>query len=81
MVWVVDGTRLKINSYRFFKGKESFYMIEKDIFRFDIFDELISSAWRDSHVPVIFDFQGSDVIDPQDARAILYCLFPVRFAI
>lgn len=79
MVWVVDGSRLKRDSSRFFKGKESFYMIDKGIFRFDFFDDNIPAAWHDNQVPVIFDFQGDDIINPQDARAMLYCLLPVRF--
>lgn len=79
MIWVVDGTRLKRDYPRFKKIKNNLRVVKEGVFRVDYPEEYFSDSWLDSTVPVIFDFQGSEVItNPDDFRCFLYCLFPVR---
>lgn len=79
MVWVVDGTRLKRDYPRFLKGKVYFQSIKHGVFLIDYPEEYLPSAWIDSSVPVIFDFQGIEPIgELKDMRYPLYCLFPKR---
>jgi competence CoiA-like predicted nuclease len=65
VVWIVDGTRLKRDYPRFLKGRKNdfentiFYNTDNpNIFRFDLIDWCLPSAWLESSVPVIFDFLG-----------------------
>jgi hypothetical protein len=84
MVWVVDGTRLKRDFARFLKGKKNcfqntiFYNTNNPkIFRVDLIDWCFPSAWLESSVPVIFDFNGDGSLhDSEGLRNNLYCLFP-----
>lgn len=84
MVWVVDGTRLKRDYPRFLKGRKNsfenqiFYNTDKpNIFRVDLIDWCLPSAWLESSVPVIFDFLVDDLLENDDGlRTPLYCLFP-----
>lgn len=83
MVWVVDGTRLKRDFPRFLKGKKNcfentiFYNTDNPkIFRVDLIDWCLPTAWLESSVPVIFDFLGDGSDDNFDGlRNHLYCLF------
>lgn len=84
MVWIVDGTRLKNDYPRFLKGKKNcfeniiFYNTDNPkIFRVDLIDWCFPTAWLNSSVPVIFDFQGDGSFDDSEGlRNTLYCLFP-----
>lgn len=80
MVWVVDGTRLKRDYPRFQKGLDNFRKLNRDGFFCTLFaDESFPANWLESSVPVIFDFQGTGLIDPPDAlRNTLWCLLPGR---
>ncbi len=84
MVWIVDGTRLKRDYSRFLKGRKNsfentiFYQTENPkIFRVDLIDWCLPSAWLESSVPIIFDFLGHGFLDDEEGlRSPLYCLFP-----
>jgi competence protein CoiA len=79
LTWVVDGSRLKRDYPRFLKGKEFFKIIKPRIFRVDFPEEYFPSAWLDSAVPVLFDFQNiTPLSDPENKRHILCCLLPVK---
>lgn len=80
MVWVVDGTRLKRDYPRFQKGRKDFLKSSKEgIYLVDYLDECFPSAWIESSVPVLFDFQGiGQICNINDVRSCLYCLFPIR---
>jgi competence protein CoiA len=80
MIWVVDGTRLKKDYPRFLEGRKNFTPTpQKGIFLVHFPEECFPSAWVESSVEVIFDFQGSLPTDPQDwMRNILWCLLPGR---
>lgn len=79
LTWVVDGTRLLRDFPRFLKGKETFRIIKKGIFRVDYPEECFPTNWLDSTALVIFDFRGNDsMTDNIEFRKNLYCLFPVR---
>jgi hypothetical protein len=84
MVWVVDGTRRKLDFPRFLKGKRNsfentvFYNTDNPkLFRVDHIDWCLPPAWLESSVPVIFDFRGDGSMDDSEGlRVTLYCLFP-----
>jgi competence CoiA-like predicted nuclease len=78
MIWIVDGTRLKRDYPRFLKGKSDFRRTNKQGYYIVLFpDECFPAAWLGSKVPVIFDYQGMELIkDSRDLRNNLYCLFP-----
>lgn len=84
MVWIVDGTRLKRDYPRFLKGRKNsfentiFHKTDNPyIFRVDLIDWCLPSAWLESSVPVIFDFLGLGTLDDEEGLRIpLYCLFP-----
>jgi hypothetical protein len=77
LAWVVDGSRLKRDYPRFLKGKAFFEVIKNGFFRVDFPEDYFPSAWLESTVPVIFDFQNIDTrSDPENKRHFLYCLFP-----
>ena len=84
MVWVVDGTRLKRDYPRFFKGQKRFLHFKepqlKGFSLVDFPDEVFPADWIESSVPVIFDFRGIiSSIEPQDAvKNTLWCLLPKR---
>jgi competence protein CoiA len=80
MVWVVDGTRLKNDYPRFFRSIKKFHQTnKKGIFTVDCFEEVFTENWRNSSVPVVFDFKGlQNLDDKDDLRNNLYCLFPIR---
>jgi hypothetical protein len=79
LAWVVDGSRLKRDYPRFLKGREIFRIIRSGIFRVDFPEEYFPSAWLDSSVPVLFDFQNiNPLLDSENRRRLLYCLFPVK---
>ncbi|HNA61584.1 MAG TPA: competence protein CoiA family protein [Rhabdochlamydiaceae bacterium] len=78
MIWVVDGTRLKKDYPRFLEGKKNFRPVYKPGFFLVHFpEECFPTAWIDSSVEVVFDFQGSPLADPQEQDA-LWCLLPGR---
>ncbi len=78
MIWVVDGTRLKLDYRRFLKGKEYFRLVKKGIYSVEFPEECFPASWLGSSVPVIFDFLDNVTIsDPSTMRNCLYCLFPV----
>ena len=80
MVWVVDGTRLQRDYTRFNKGKDDLSRTNiQGHFLLAFPDECFPAMWRDSSVPVIFDFRGVDEGQPLDEfRDTLWCLLPGR---
>ncbi len=77
LTWVVDGSRLKRDYPRFLKGKEFFKIIRKGLFRADYPEEYFPSAWLESSVPVLFDFQNINTLSSiENTQHLLYCLFP-----
>lgn len=79
LIWVVDGTRLKRDYPRFLKGTNYFKIIKKGIYQVDYPEEYFPSNWLESSVPVIFDFQGNEMLtDINDMRHDMYCIFPIR---
>jgi competence protein CoiA len=78
MIWVVDGTRLKRDFDRFFKGKQSLRRTNRRGMNVVSYpEECFSANWINSKVPVIFDFKGLDLIEHNnDLRNWLYCLIP-----
>lgn len=77
MVWVVDGTRLKGDYPRFLNG-EILNTTTNGVRFVEAPEKCFHSSWLESTVPVIFDFKGTEVMDPNDRRNFIYCLFPVR---
>ena len=81
MVWVVDGTRLKMDYSRFLKIKENSRSAGIHGFWHVRFPEKIfPRGWLESSVPVFFDFLG---IIPStglqdELRNLLWCLLPYR---
>jgi hypothetical protein len=79
MLWVVDGTRLKRDSHRFFKQFSDLMHSVKGLFLTDFPDECFPASWLRSSVPVYFDFQDNNSIGQQDEmHSALWCLFPGR---
>lgn len=77
LAWVVDGSRLKRDYPRFLNGKEFFQVIRNGLFRVDFPEGCFPSAWLESFVPVLFDFQNIDPMsDSENKRHVLCCLFP-----
>jgi hypothetical protein len=87
MVWVVDGTRLKLDYPRFCKGSKEFNSwleskyfrspIWKDIFSTYFPEECFPKRWLSSLVPVYFDFQGISPFAQLDGKHdLLWCIFP-----
>jgi competence protein CoiA len=80
MIWVVDGARLRHDYSRFIKGQKQLQSTEKPGI-YNVYDpaKCLPSAWLNSSVPVIFDFQNAQPVDyALDLREPLHCLFPVR---
>ncbi|MBI1328222.1 MAG: competence protein [Alphaproteobacteria bacterium] len=80
MVWVVDGTRLKRDYQRFFKGKSAFRTTNIKGFFFVAYpEECFPANWLQSSVPVFFDFRGVSPSNPPDmTRELLWYLLPGR---
>ncbi|PAQ11717.1 competence protein CoiA [Mesorhizobium temperatum] len=80
MVWVVDGTRLKRDWPRFYKGTTAFRQTALDVtHRVPCPEERFPYEWLASSVPVFFDFAGDGSADePEPARQLLWCLLPGR---
>ena len=79
LAWVVDGSRLKHDYPRFLKGKEDFMVIKNGIFKVYFPNECFPSAWLESRVPVLFDFQNiNPLLNSKNKRHVLYCLFPEK---
>jgi hypothetical protein len=82
MFWVVDGTRLKRDYKRFEKCLDvlkptninHLYLLARP-------DKFFHKHWITSSVPVLFDFKGTEPIDPKElTRKYLWGLFPKRIA-
>lgn len=80
MVWVVDGTRLKRDYPRFLEKRKDFIAgHQQGFFLVHFPEECFPTAWVESSVMVIFDFQGTLPLDPNDGmRNALWCLLPGR---
>lgn len=79
LAWVVDGSRLKRDYQRFIKGKGHFGVIKNRIYRVDFPEEYFPAGWLESSAPVLIDFQNvNPMLDPENRRHILICLFPVK---
>lgn len=83
LIWVVDGTRLKRDYFRFLKGKEFFRSSGKHIYTLNFPEKYFPKAWLESKVPVIFDFLDIDAMpDENDIdMKFVYCIFPVKFPV
>ncbi|MBQ2983451.1 MAG: hypothetical protein IJD57_01465 [Candidatus Gastranaerophilales bacterium] len=80
MLWVVDGTRLKNDYPKFQNG--TFELIgkpaEPTLFLCHNPQSAIPKMWRNSNVPILFDFLGLEENIPQnDIRQFLFCVLPV----
>ena len=84
MVWVVDGTRLKKDYPRFCKGFKELGSLRsipgiQGFFLSAFPNECFPESWLTGSVPVYFDFQGCNPVNPQDPLCSpLWCLFPGR---
>lgn len=79
MAWVVDGITRKRDYLRFCKGFSNLRPLGGPFFLTHFPDDLFPWNWLESTVPVYFDFQGNESVDPQDEkRSFLWCLFPGR---
>lgn len=80
MIWVIDGTRLKLDYPRFAKAIESFQIVKKQVYRVDFPEECFPTDWLNSAVPVIIDFLDREISYElnENKRKPLYCLFPVK---
>lgn len=80
MLWVIDGTRLKNDYTKFQNG--TFELIGKPaepaLFFCHNPQSAIPKMWRNSNVPILFDFLGLEENIPQnDIRQFLFCVLPV----
>ena len=73
MVCVVDGTRRKRDSKRFFDSIALWWRIGKRVFLASSVEEGLPKEWLDSCVPVYFDFGDVPIASP-----VLWCLLPKR---
>lgn len=80
MVWIVDGTKLENDFIRFSNGYASDFIKtpQEGIYKIRFFEDYFPKSWINSSVPVIFDFKGNDLIETNDIRNYLYCLFPTK---
>jgi len=79
VVWVVDSTRLQNDYKRFLNVNDHSQFVRQGMFLVGFPDECFPSAWLNSSVPVVFDFQGNEPGDNEKNIAKpLYCLFPNR---
>lgn len=79
LTWVIDGSRLKRDYPRFLKGRNTFKLVKKGIFRVDHPEEYFPAAWLESSALVVFDFRGTDALPEHEKTPdYLYCLFPKR---
>jgi len=65
MVWIIDGTRLQRDFFRFKNSEKARlnYKGNKDIFLIFKPEKFFSSSWLKSSVPVIFDFKGTEQVE------------------
>lgn len=79
LIWVVDGTRLKLDYTRFLKGKETLEKVKEGIYKVEHPEVCFPKDWLVSRVPVIFDYLVNEVPieDNENERKTLYCLFPM----
>ena len=80
MLWVIDGTRLKNDYPKFQNG--TFELIGKPaepaLFLCHNPQRAIPKMWRNSNVPILFDFLGIEENIPQnDIRQFLFSVLPV----
>lgn len=81
MVWVVDGSRLKKDWYRFIKNKDKLRNIDiQGAFFLNFPEEVLPNTWLDCSVPVLFDFSGCQISDDYKGKdhEFLWCLLPER---
>jgi hypothetical protein len=81
MVWVVDGTRLEGDYWRFHFGKDNNLRqtTHQGVFHIDIPDFCFAREWTERPVSVIFDFLGTKLPNTKEPRQnIVWCLFPDR---
>lgn len=88
MIWVVDGTRLSGDLYRFSEGLsknkddiETFFELQQEfkVALVDFYKDLFNKNWLNSKVPVIFDFLELGKKNMNDMfNKYLFCLLPIR---
>lgn len=79
MVWVLNGARRKSDYKRFSKGFRGFLSTrQRGIFFVSFPDECFPLAWIDRTVPVFFDFEDAEEVDPQIAKNAVWGLLPGR---
>ena len=87
MVWVVDGTRLKLTFPRFYKSFHNGnirFIPKTKIFILYHADESIPKEWLNSNVPVIMDFKNSThqehlkLLKDGEVKSFLWCILPIK---
>lgn len=87
MLWVVDGTRLKLTFPRFYKAfhNGNIHLIPKtNIFYLYYADECIPKEWLNCNVPVIMDFKNSThhehlkILKDGEVKSFLWCILPIK---
>ncbi len=84
MVWIVDGTRLKLDYRRFCKWKSNDLDCKdetkiKGVYFMSMPDIWLNKAWIDSKVLVVFDFGEQEYVNtPDGIKKIVWCLLPGR---
>ena len=77
MVWVVDGTRLKTDLFRFQKNSHHLSNIWKSVIFLNPFpEETFNKNWVGRSKPVFFDFGGLKKDIPEGKQKLLSCLLP-----
>ena len=88
MIWVVDGTRLKLTFPRFYKSfhQGNFHLIPNTrVFYLFFAEECIPKEWLNSTVPVIMDFKNSThtehlkLLKDGDIKEFLWCILPIKY--
>jgi competence protein CoiA len=80
MVWMVDGTRRKLDRKRFFGAIARWQRLSPDVFVTRFVDEGLPAEWLNCSVRVYFDFgSGNEPGDPFPIVApVVWCLVPQR---
>jgi hypothetical protein len=87
MIWIVDGTRRKLDFAHFaeaFEYKDIWGVNQNNsLYVLENYSSHLPKEWRNSTVPVLFDFKGllnknTNGYDNNSLREPLWCLLPIR---
>ncbi len=84
MVWIVDGTRLKLDYRRFCKWRNNDIDCQSEtkinhIYFMSYPEWWLNKSWIDSKVMVVFDFGKQECVDtPEGNKQLVWCLLPGR---